>query len=153
MRREDNVSERVFGIFLLLVAVGGIYFGWGLTAPISYEPVGPRAFPLLVFALLAACSLGLIISRRPVTTWAPPPVLRRVAAVFGVILGYAFLFDRLGFVLATILASIPLGMLFGGTWKQSVVSGAALGIGLFVFFDRLLDVALPTGLWLKPILG
>lgn len=147
------MSERIFGIFLLFVAAGGIYFGWDLAAPVSYEPVGPRAFPLLVFALLVLCSVGLIASHRPPTSWAPAPVLRRIAAVFCVILAYALLFDRLGFVLATTLASVPLGMLFGGSWSQSVVGGAGLGVGLYLLFDRLLDVALPTGLWLKPLLG
>jgi putative tricarboxylic transport membrane protein len=147
------VSERIFGIFLLLIAAGGIFFGWGLAAPISYEPVGPRAFPLLVFALLTVCSLGLIATRRPPTAWAPAPVLRRIGAMFVIILGYALLFDLLGFILATTLASVPLGMLFGGSWKQSVIGGAGLGVGLFLLFDRLLDVALPTGLWLKPLLG
>lgn len=147
------MSERFFGIFLLFVAAGGIYYGWDLAAPVAYEPVGPRAFPLLVFALLAVCSGGLIASHRPPTTWAPPSVLRRIAAMFGVILAYALLFDRLGFILATTLASIPLGMLFGGSWKQSVIGGAGLGVGLYLLFDRLLDVALPTGLWLKPLLG
>lgn len=147
------MSERIFGVFLLLLAAGGIYSGWGLQAPISYEPVGPRAFPLLVFALLGACSLGLILSKRPATEWAPSPTLIRVGAMFLVILAYAFLFDKLGFIISTALMSIPLARFFGGNWKQALISGAGLGVFLFLIFDRVLDVVLPTGLWLKPLLG
>ena len=65
---------------------------------------------------------------------------------------YAFLFQLLGFTLATTLMSIPVGMAFGGTWKQSLLGGAGLGLGLFLLFDKLLDVVLPTGV-LSFILG
>jgi len=147
------MSERIFGVFLLLLSAGGIFFGWDLKAPISYEPVGPRAFPLLVFALLAICAVGLVVSKRPATEWAPSPVLLRVGGMFLVVLAYALLFDKLGFVVATTLMSIPLARLFGGSWKQSLVGGASLGVVLFLLFDRLLDVVLPTGFWLKPLLG
>ena len=147
------MSERIFGIFLLLVSAGGIYIGWDLKAPISYEPVGPRAFPLLVFALLGVCSLGLMLSKRPVTEWAPSPVLMRVGGMFLVVLAYALLFDKLGFVISTALMSIPLSRFFGGTWKQSLLAGAGLGVFLLLLFDKLLDVALPIGFWLKPLLG
>jgi putative tricarboxylic transport membrane protein len=147
------MSERIFGAFLLLLSVAGIWIGWDLKAPISYEPVGPRAFPLLVFSLLGICALGLMITRRPETEWAPPPVLLRVGGMFLTVLAYAFLFDKLGFVISTALMSVPLARFFGGTWKQSALAGVGLGVLLFLFFDRLLDVALPIGFWLKPLLG
>ena len=147
------MSERIFGVFLLLLSAGGIFIGWDLKAPISYEPVGPRAFPLLVFTLLGICSLGLVLSKRPATTWAPSPVLLRVGGMFLVVLAYALLFDKLGFVISTALMSIPLSRYFGGTWKQSLLAGAGLGVILFLLFDKLLDVALPIGFWLKPLLG
>ncbi|MBX3684886.1 MAG: tripartite tricarboxylate transporter TctB family protein [Rhodocyclaceae bacterium] len=147
------MSERIFGVFLLLLSAGGIFIGWDLKAPISYEPVGPRAFPLLVFTLLGICSLGLVLSKRPATTWAPSPVLLRVGGMFVAVLAYALLFDKLGFVISTALMSIPLSRYFGGTWKQSLLAGAGLGVILFLLFDKLLDVALPIGFWLKPLLG
>lgn len=147
------MSERVFGVFLAMLAIGGIYFGWGLQAPVSYEPVGPRAFPVLVFALLGICAVCLVVSHRPPTAWAPPPVLLRIGGMFVIVLAYAFLFDKLGFVLSTALMSVPLARFFGGSWKQSLLTGAVLGVALFFFFDYLLDVVLPRGAWLKPLLG
>jgi putative tricarboxylic transport membrane protein len=65
-----------------------------------------------------------------------------------VLFAYAALFLSLGFVFATVLVTIGVGRLFGGTWKQTVIGGTLLGIGLYVLFDILLDVALPVGdLW------
>ncbi|MCY1551965.1 Tripartite tricarboxylate transporter TctB family protein [compost metagenome] len=60
-------------------------------------------------------------------------------------LAYALLFQWLGFPLATTLMAVPVGMAFGGSWKQSLAGGTALGLVLFLLFDKLLDVVLPTG--------
>ncbi|WP_238999087.1 tripartite tricarboxylate transporter TctB family protein [Azospira restricta] len=147
------VSERIFGFALLLLSVAGILIGWDLRAPVEYEPVGPRAFPLLLLTLLGVTAVVMIVSRPAPTKWAPPPVLRHVAALFVVMLVYAWLFDKLGFIVATALMTVPVARYFGGTWRQCVLGGIGLGVGQFFLFDKILDVALPTGLWLKPFLG
>jgi putative tricarboxylic transport membrane protein len=53
-------------------------------------------------------------------------------------------------VIATVLMSIPVGRIFGGSWKQSVLTGVGMGLVLFVLFDTLLDVVLPAGI-AKPL--
>ena len=37
-------------------------------------------------------------------------------------------------------------MAFGGNWKQALAGGVGLGVMLYLLFDKLLDVVLPTGL-------
>lgn len=144
------MSERIFGGVLLLVSIAGIWIGWDMQPPVSYEPVGPRAFPILVLFLLGLCAVTLMFGKTESTTvWAPPPVMLRVGALFLIVLVYALLFDKIGFILATTLMTVPVARFFGCSWKQGVLGGVGLGVGMFLFFDRLLDVALPTGLWLK----
>ena len=147
------MSERIFGAALLALSIFGIYFGKDLKAPVSYEPIGPNAFPVLIFALLALCAIALILSRREPTDWPAPHVLRRIGGLLAVILAYAWLFDRLGFILATFLMTVPIARLFGGRWMQAVGGALLLSVALYVLFDNLLDVSLPAGLWLKPLLG
>ena len=148
------MSERIFGGVLLLVSLAGIWIGWDMRAPFSYEPVGPRAFPLLILFLLGLCALALMVQKRAaVADWAPAPVMVRIGLLFAVVLVYALLFDRLGFVLSTALMALPVARFFGGSWKQAAVGGIGLGAGLYILFDRLLDVALPGGLWLGSLLG
>ena len=48
--------------------------------------------------------------------------------------------------------AIPVGIAFGGTWKQALAGGVGLGLGLYLLFDKLLDVVLPTG-WLAILFG
>jgi putative tricarboxylic transport membrane protein len=151
--REIDMSERIFGGVLLLVSIAGIWIGWDLQPPFSYEPVGPRAFPLLVLFLLGVCAVTLMMEKHSDTTWAPGPVLVRIGVLFLIVLAYALLFDKLGFIIATALMTIPVARFFGGSWRQSVVGGIGMAVGMFFFFDRLLDVALPTGQWLNQILG
>ena len=118
----------------------------GYAAPISYEPVGPRAFPFLLAGLLAVGGLWLAV--KPGShgfdlareNWRP--IGLAVVAVFV----YTALFQTLGFPLATALMAVPVGMAFGGSWKQSLVGGVGLGVVLYLLFDKLLDVVLPTGI-------
>ena len=49
--------QRIFASVLLLVCVGLALMAWPYQAAFSYEPVGPRAFPLLMLGLMG---LGLI---------------------------------------------------------------------------------------------
>jgi putative tricarboxylic transport membrane protein len=147
------MSERIFGGVLLLVSIAGIWIGWGYVPPVSYEPVGPRAFPLLILFLLGICAVVLMLEKKSDTRWAPAPVLKRIGLLFVIVLAYALLFDKLGFILATALMTIPVARFFGATWTQCAAGGAGLGVGMYFFFDRLLDVALPTGLWLATIAG
>ncbi len=147
------MSERIFGGILLIVSIAGIWIARGFEAPFSYEPVGPRAFPMLILALLGISAIALMLERKSDTAWASPAVLKRIGLLFLVVLAYAWLFDKLGFILATVLMVIPAARFFGANWTQAAAGGVGLGAGLFILFDRLLDVALPTGLWLGNILG
>ena len=114
------MSERIFGGVLLLVSLAGIWIGWDLQAPMSYEPVGPRAFPLLVLFLLGISAIALILEKKGETVWAPPPVLKRIGLLFLIVLVYALLFDKLGFTIATALMTVPVARFFGGSWKQGI---------------------------------
>lgn len=140
------MSDRTLGAVCVIASAGMAWAARDYAAAISYEPVGPRAFPLLLAAALALGGLWLVVR----------PTLRGGAVFRGVplqptllcaaaVLAYALLFELLGFALATAVMALPVGMAFGGSWKQSLAAGASLGLVLFLMFDKLLDVVLPTG--------
>jgi len=58
----------------------------------------------------------------------------------------------LGFILATILMSFAVGLLFAGNPLKSFIFSVLISIGLYVLFDLFLDVKLPLGL-LSGIIG
>lgn len=139
------MSDRVLGAVCVVASAAMAWAAQDYTAAISYEPVGPRAFPLLLASGLGLSGLWLVL--RPTAgaeafrgvPWKP------TALCAAAVLAYALLFQWLGFTLATALMALPVGMAFGGSWKQSLAGGAALGVVLYLLFDKVLDVVLPTG--------
>ncbi|MEO7242774.1 MAG: tripartite tricarboxylate transporter TctB family protein [Variovorax sp.] len=146
------MSDRVLGVACVVVAAGMAWAAQDYAPPFSYEPVGPRAFPRLLAGLLALA--GLWLAFKPTLDGSAFRVagIRSVALCALAVVVYASLFQTLGFPVATAAMSVPIGMAFGGTWKQSLIAGIGLGLGLYFLFDKLLDVVLPTGL-LRFLLG
>ncbi len=146
------MSDRTLGTACLVTAAGMAWAAQDYVAPISYEPVGPRAFPLLLAALMAVAGAWLVI--KPSLSGGAFTGLpwKALGYTMGAVLAYAVLFELAGFTVATAVMAVPVGMAFGGTWKQSLVGGVGLGLSLFLLFDRVLDVVLPAG-WLSIVLG
>ncbi|MEO4047475.1 tripartite tricarboxylate transporter TctB family protein [Pseudomonas sp. CAU 1711] len=139
---------RLFAAVWLLVCAFLAVIAWGFQAPFSYDPVGPRAYPLLLLTLMAAAALWLLC--KPSDEPTPPiswPLALRVGLCVAALLAYALLFESLGFILSTALAGFALGLLFGGRPLPSALSGALMGGLLYLLFDYLLDVPLPLGLF------
>lgn len=144
------MNDRILGGLCVVLAVAMAWAARDYAAPISYEPVGPRAFPLLLATLIGASGLWLVV--RPGRHAASFAHLKALGFAAAAIFVYALLFQWLGFTMATALMALPVGMAFGGSWKHSLAGGVGLGLLLFLLFDKLLDVVLPTGL-LAIVLG
>lgn len=147
--------QRIFGAILLAICVGLVVVAWGYQAPFSYEPVGPRAYPLLLLVLIIAGALYLLFKPASISLAPVPghdeevpldrPMLIKVCACVGLLLVYAALFERLGFVLSTTLFGFFIARLYGARWWQCAVIGVVASIGLYLLFDYALDVPLPLG--------
>ena len=62
------------------------------------------------------------------------------------LLVFAGTFEPLGFIVASIITGVPMARLYGGRWLPSVVIISLMAVGLYLLFDRLMDVPLPLGL-------
>jgi putative tricarboxylic transport membrane protein len=140
------MSDRILGAVCMVAGAGMAWAARGYVAPISYEPVGPRAFPLLLAGLMALAGAWLVVRPGPQGFALGRDQLKPIGLAVLAVFVYAALFEQLGFPVATALMALPVGMAFGGSWKQSLAAGVAMGLLLFVVFDKLLDVVLPTGL-------
>jgi putative tricarboxylic transport membrane protein len=146
------MSDRILGAVCVAASAGMAWAAQGYAAAISYEPVGPRAFPLLLAGLMAVAGCWLMLRPGPQGGGLRLAHLRAIGLSALTIFVYALLFEWLGFTLATALMAVPVGMAFGGSWQRALAGGAGLGVVLFLVFDKLLDVVLPTGL-LSVVLG
>lgn len=142
------MSDRIFaGAWLAATAVIA-WITWQIEVPFSYEPIGPRAFPWMLCALMAACALRMLARPDAEPLWPRGPLLGKSATMLAAMVAYAFAFEWLGFPVATFAVCVAIGRVFGGSWSGCIASGIGIGLGFWFFFDRLLEVTLPLGtLW------
>lgn len=140
------MNDRVLGIFALLLAAFITWGGWDIEAPFSYEPVGPRAFPMLLAVIIALCGLWLAFKGGHKVETNTGAANGRIAMMVAYAAIYALLFQWLGFVLSTALMTVFVGRLFGGGWGKSALGGVIMGVLFFLLFDKVLDVVLPAGI-------
>ncbi|MCP2070979.1 MULTISPECIES: tripartite tricarboxylate transporter TctB family protein [Pseudomonas] len=143
--------QRIFAAVLLLVCIGLALMAWPYQAAFSYEPVGPRAFPLLILGLMGLALLYMLFRPTPVVHSDDDPqldreTLQKIGICVVLLLVFAGTFEPLGFIVASILIGVPMARLYGGRWVPSVVIISLMAIGLYLLFDKLMDVPLPLGL-------
>lgn len=145
------ILQRIFTGALLLVCITLAVMAWPYKASFSYEPVGPRAFPLLMLGLMGLALLYQLIRPTPIVHSEDEPALDRetlikISVCVVLLLVFAGLFEPLGFILSSILIGIPMARLYGGKWLASAVVVILMSIGLYLLFDKAMDVPLPLGL-------
>lgn len=141
-----TLNDRVLGIFAIVLAAFMAYHGYGMNSEFSYEPIGPKVFPLLLSGFLALCGVILIIKGGNPVPRNPKGSSVRIISMIAILFFYAFAFQPLGFLISTLIMGTLVGKLFGGNWLHSLFGGIGMSIVLYLLFDLTLDVVLPTGL-------
>ncbi len=149
--RSGFLSERgLTGLALIALGAGASL------AALTIDPApdggwGPRAFPLA--ASLSILVLGLLQLRGAPEPAAAsgrtaPAALRRVLLLLGLAVGYVWLISKIGYLLATGIAT-PLAMLLFGVRRPWVLLVAAILCPLVyhVIFFRGLGLFPPYGAW------
>ena len=142
--------ERVFSGLMALFSLFLVYLAMSYVAPIAYDPIGPRPYPILIFSLLAF--LTLIIAFRParftkvINLGYDNTVIRNLVLCVIALTVYSLIFEPLGFIVSTTLMCFAVGLLFAGSPIKSLIFSIVISIVLYVLFDMLLDVILPLGL-------
>ncbi|MEB6222527.1 tripartite tricarboxylate transporter TctB family protein [Pantoea anthophila] len=143
------MSDRIFASLWLALCLGGMVIAWQIQSEYSYEPVGPRPFPMAILGLMAICALLMLFRKPDTIQWPAAGTLKRLVALALMMMLYGWLFETLGFAICTTLLTFGIGLLFGARWWAAALAGLVMGSSLFYAFDRLLEVTLPVGSWLS----
>lgn len=150
--RRAVLSSAAFGAVMLVAAV--LVIVDAVRLPETSEAVGPAAVPLPVGVLLGVVGGALLVQARlqlaraadgqPWRRGAGP----RVLGMVGALVAFALLLPVLGYVLTSTGLFVAAAMLLGApTFWRTVAYGWALAAIVFLVFDRLIGLTLPSGPW------
>jgi putative tricarboxylic transport membrane protein len=138
------MSDRLTGAIFLLIAIWYGYTAQFYTQAFA-DPLGPSAFPQVLAVPFGLLSLYLLLRPDPGPDWGSGQRMGRQASAVALLLVYSQVLEYLGFLLSTAILSTVMSMFLGARLIYAIVTGAVLGVGLFLLFDGLFQLPLPTG--------
>ena len=135
-------GDRLFGLVALMTALAYIASATQIQNSFLSDPVGPKAFPILIGCVALVAALFMIIRPEPNPEW---PHLRTFGALILtliVLLAYAVLLIPLGFLISTALTTAILSFQINQNIEKAVVTGGGLAVGLFAIFKYALGLGL-----------
>jgi putative tricarboxylic transport membrane protein len=150
--RHTVLASAGFGALMLLAAV--LVIVDAVRLPATSAVVGPAAVPLPVGVLLGGVGAALLVdSRVKLRTaqegrpWQPRAGLR-VLGLVAALVGFALLLPLLGYVVTAAALFGAAALLLGAPRDWRVLAwGWALAAVVFLVFDRLIGLTLPSGPW------
>lgn len=139
------MSDRIFGIFGLLLSAFYIWATSIIPDSFMVDVVGPRAFPYIVGTVLGICSLYFLLRPDEEPDW--PILVNLIEIIFAtaVMFLYAWALGKVGFVIATVFATAYLSWRLGTKPLNSLITGVATSIGIYVIFHMVLGLSLARG--------
>ena len=135
-------SDRIFGLVGLLIALAYMASATQIQTSFLADPVGPKAFPLMIGAVAAISCLVLLVRPDPDPEWPDTPTWMALAVAVVVLVGYAYALKPLGFLLPTAVASGILSYQISPNRKAAAIAGICLSVGLYLLFKFALGLSL-----------
>lgn len=145
--RLPVLGDRAFGVFLLVIAVLFIWQATEVETGFIVDPLGPKAFPIIIGVVMVLSALYLIVRPDPAPDWPALDRLLDIAIAVAVMIGYALFLPELGFVLSTAIAASLLGWQLGSRPLGAAIGGVATAVGIYVVFHLILGLSLARGPW------
>jgi len=139
------MSDRIFGVVGILLSIGYALSALVIEESFLSDAVGPKAFPLIIAAILGLSSA--VIALRPDADphWPALGRLAEVAAAVVVLILYSELLPVAGFVIATAFAAAYLAWRLGSSAIEAILVGVGTSVGIYVIFHLVLGLSLARG--------
>jgi len=139
------MSDRVFGIVGLMLAAFYIWAASIIPDSFMVDVIGPRAFPYIIGAVLAICSLIFLLRPDPEPDWPHLRDLIEILFAAAVMFLYAWVLPEIGFVIATVFATAYLTWRLGTKPLSALATGVTTSGGIYVVFHLILGLSLAKG--------
>ncbi|MFB9887409.1 tripartite tricarboxylate transporter TctB family protein [Balneatrix alpica] len=132
----------------VLLGLSGL-LAWAATqlqVPFQYEPLGPKAFPIILAGLMAACAIWIMVKPSP-NKWKPSRlVLVRITQALVLMFIYAWLFEPAGFIIATTVVGAVFAWMFGEKPLGSFIYALVMSVVSYFLLTSLLQLNVPAGM-------
>lgn len=135
-------GDRIFGLVMMIVALGYILSATTIRTSFMSDPVGPRIFPYLIGGVTMLCALVMMMKPDPDVEWPIGKTLLNLGIALVALFAYAMMVKPLGFILPTIIVSGILSYQINPKPQLAALTGVGLGVGLYVMFKFILGLSL-----------
>lgn len=146
--RKGHMSDRVLGGVCFAIAA------WYTATARTYEgtgfgsgPVGPKTLPTGIGILFGLLSLYLIFRPDPSPVWPTRKAAWQIVLVVAASYLYGQILEPVGFILASALMTIVIGLLFKAPLARLLPLSIAFPVVLAYIFNNWLSLQLPDGWW------
>lgn len=144
----SKLADRLFGLLIVIIAITYLYLTNHLPIPFGEdEAIGPRDFPYILGSLLGLPGLWLMVKPQPGEHWPNPRLWAELAGIVIVLVLFAMLLECLGFVATAVPCCAFISWRMGAKPHIAVLTAIGYATGLYLLFDRVLDLALPGGIF------
>jgi len=143
------MSDRLTGLFIIVVALAFFAGATQLEAPFFADPLGPKAFPMMIASVALIAGMVMVMRPDEPPEWPELATIARLILATIILVFYAYSLKPLGFLLSTAAAAAALSYQINPNAMRSMLTGLALSIGLFFIFKFALGLSLfafPRGL-------
>ena len=133
-------SDRIFGLVVILAALGYISSALQLQTSFLSDPMGSKAFPIGLGAVAILCGVVMIFRPDDEADWPGPVEVVKIIISIAVMVAYAYALKPFGFLVPKALAAGILSYLIKARAVFNVLAGLGLSIGLFLLFRYVLGL-------------
>ena len=139
------MSDRIFASICIALAV---LMGWGATIieeSFIQDPLGPKAFPLVIALVLAACGVAMFLRPDEDPVWPHRRKQIQLLWTIGAMILYVQFLPVVGFFVATAIGAGFLSWQLGASVKQACWGGFSISVSIYVVFKLILGLSLARG--------
>ena len=140
------MADRIFALIVLAVAGAYAFIAFTIIrAPFQYDPLGPETWPQILGVVACLCA-GWILLRPEVRTLAVARATWvRLVALVALLFGYAWAFQKTGFVVSTFGFCLALSLMLGARIGRALVFAVVTAVAGYLVATGLLELNLPAG--------
>ncbi len=140
------ISIRIFSILLFALCSFLTYQSLGINTEFSYEPLGPRPFPLIALNLIALGAIFLFFFfEKTEIRWPDLALGKKTLFLVIILFIFAFLFEYLGFIFSSMIFIFVASLIFKAKWLYALIFSVIGSLLFYYLFDDLMQITLPLG--------